>query len=143
MHYPDLSNCNYFGDKCVDILVAVGWLTNTSPFEVGPTPEHIFTKLKALVIDHWQPMSIMGMHHCELCQFDSPGGAANLFIPAGTSIFVCPELITHYIAAHHYRPPDVFLHAVRTCPDMHSMDYKKLLLASGGRKLVSRTGYSE
>ena len=46
--------------------------------------------------------------------------------------------ITHYIAAHWYRPPDVFLEAVRACPPMRSMDYMKALLANGGRGLVRR-----
>lgn len=54
----------------------------------------------------------------------------------GSRIFVCPEVILHYIACHHYRPPDPFLAAIAACPDTNSMDYKKLLLASGGRKLL-------
>ena len=79
-----------------------------------------------------------GVHNCELCQYDPPHGHLNLFVPDGTRILVCPELITHYIAAHHYRPPDVFLEAVLNCPDTRTIEYKKMLLRCGGRALVQR-----
>ena len=100
----------------------------------------VFVKIKELLRDPWQPMVALGVHHCELCQFDSPCGNANLFVPNGDLIFVCPELIVHYIAAHHYRPPNEFLAAVVNCPMTSTMEYKKLLLKSGGRTLVRQTG---
>lgn len=134
MFFSDLSKCDYFGDV-PENLVAVGWLANSSPFAVGSIPAESFAKLKSLCVDCWQPMVSCGSHECELCQFDVPRGSANLFIPDGTRIFVCPELVLHYIAAHHYRPPQCFLDAVMTCPNTRSMEYKKLILRSGGRAL--------
>ncbi len=82
-------------------------------------------------------MVFHGVHNCELCQYDPPSGHTNLFVPNGSSIYVCPELVIHFIAAHQYRPPDEFLDAVAACPAMGTMEYKKLLLNSGGRSLVS------
>ena len=59
-------------------------------------------------------------------------GAANLYIPHNGKIYVCPELITHYINAHHYEPPQEFCEAVLACPLMDSMEYKRLLIVCGG-----------
>jgi hypothetical protein len=49
---------------------------------------------------------------------------------------VAPELIVHNIAAHWYKPPDVFIEAVLACPDMRSMEYKKAILNNRGRELL-------
>jgi hypothetical protein len=136
-YLEDLAPCDYFGGEYADVLTAVGWLSDDVSFRIGQTPQASYEKTKALLIEPWQFCVFAGIHHCELCQFDPPAGHRNLFIPNGTTIFVCPELITHYIAAHQYRPPDEFLAAVDVCPDGKSMEYKKLLLASGGRRLVA------
>lgn len=139
-HFDDLTECNYFGDAYASSLRAVGWLTIDSPFVTGPMDLDVFVKIKELLQDAWQPMVTLGVHYCEFCQFESPCGSVNLFVPNGDIIFVCPELIVHYIAAHHYRPPDQFISAVINCPMTSTMEYKKLLLKSGGRTLVRKTG---
>ena len=139
-HFDDLTECNYFGEEHAHALRAVGWLAGDKAFQTGPTDAQSFAKLKELLIDPWQPMVSCGVHDCELCQFDSPHSCANLFVPNGSLIFVCPELIVHYIAAHHYRPPEEFWNAVTDCPNMRTMQYKKLLLESGGRTLVPKPG---
>jgi hypothetical protein len=139
-YFEDLSNCDYFGDDLASELTAIAWLTNDVAFSTGKTPDESYAKLKLLLIDPWQPMIFGGCHDCELCQFDRPYGHSNLFVPNGSLIFVCPEMILHYIAAHHYRPPDQFLAAVAECPNTHTMDYKKLLLSSGGRNLLRGRG---
>jgi hypothetical protein len=100
----------------------------------------VYAKLGKLVVEPWQPIAVGGFHHCELCQYDPPSGHANLFVPDGSRILVCPELVVHYIAAHHYRPPEEFLIAVMACPRTHAMDYKRLFLESGGRTLVKVSG---
>jgi hypothetical protein len=133
----DLAPCGYFGEEFASRLRAVGWLSPWESFAKGETSGPVFDKLKSLLVDPWQPLVAMGVHECELCQFDGPVGGNNLFVPGGSVIYVCPELIVHYIAAHHYRPPDEFLAAVLACPDTRTMEYKKLLLASGGGKLLA------
>ena len=139
-HFDDLTECNYFGAEHAQSLRAVGWLTSDKRFATGKTDPSAFAKLKELLSAPWQPMITLGIHECELCQFDSPCGNANLFVPNGYVVFVCPELILHYIAAHHYRPPDEFITAVTNCPLTSTMQYKKLLLESGGRALVRQSG---
>jgi hypothetical protein len=58
-----------------------------------------------------------------------------LFIPGNGRIYVCPELIVHYMNAHGYAPPAEFCDAVLACPPMRSQQYFKELLANGGRRL--------
>jgi hypothetical protein len=50
-------------------------------------------------------------------------------------IYVCPELITHYVNAHYYKPPEVFCDAVLACPAMGSLEYKRSLIACKGNVL--------
>lgn len=59
-----------------------------------------------------------------------------LFIPADKTIYVCPELIVHYMNAHGYAPPDIFCGAVLACPPMRSMQYLKALKDHGGAQLL-------
>jgi hypothetical protein len=78
------------------------------------------------------------MHHCGLCQFEPPRFTSNVFVPFENRIFVAPVAITHYIAAHWYQPPEIFINAVLACPEMNSMQYKKAILANGGAVLLTQ-----
>jgi hypothetical protein len=120
-------------------LVAIGWLSNESKFERGNVELAFFEKLTALCKTPWQPVVSAGSHTCELCQFNGPHSYSNVFIPFDGHIYVAPVGILHYIAGHWYKPPEVFIKAVMNCPPMNSMEYKKALLANGGRDLVKVT----
>jgi hypothetical protein len=132
----DLEPCRYIPVEC-DALVAVGWLGKEVSFETGPVGERFFRKLKDLCADPWQPVMSLGFHLCELCQFDPPAFSAHVFVPFQGRIYVAPVAIVHYIATHWYRPPEVFIDAVLACSPIRSMDYKKAILANGGRNLVT------
>jgi hypothetical protein len=78
-----------------------------------------------------------GSHTCDLCMYEGEAkSASNLFIPGDGFLFVCPELIVHYMNAHAYAPPQKFCQAVLACPPMRSVEYLKAVLANGGRILV-------
>ncbi len=84
-----------------------------------------------------QPGIFTGIHCCDLCLYEGDSaGVKNVFIPGDGVVFVCPELIAHYMNAHWYRPPDEFCRAVLSCPAMRSVLYLKALLANGVRPLV-------
>ena len=128
----DLTPCTFL-PRMDEHILAVGWLEKSSAFPVGPTPPEVFERLKALASNPWQPFVAAGVHQCSICQFEGEkSGVANLFIAHEGKIYVAPELITHYINAHHYQPPRVFCEAVLACPPMDSMEYKRLLLACNG-----------
>jgi hypothetical protein len=137
--YQDLGEIDYFPVDSGVVLRAVGWLGNEFEFSTGKVSRQFFNKLRELTEKAWQPVASAGFHICELCQFQdyeyTARGTSNLFIPFNGAVYVAPELIVHYINAHHYLPPIVFLNAVMQCPDMRSMDYKRALLKNGGRGL--------
>ncbi len=147
--YADLGFIDYFFAGATS-LRAVGWLDAEHPFETGPISSADFEKLCRLLVSPWQPVATAGRHGCELCghtngpgllryrDLEVPLGVANVFIPGERKIYVAPSLLVHYVDAHHYRPPDEFLGAARACPPTASMDYKRALLAAGGRALLPK-----
>lgn len=126
-HYPDQAECDAFGSSCAAQLRAAGWLAHSAPFSTGETSRAVFDRLVAWSRDPWQPLLLAGAHSCDLCQFDGAIGSKVLFIPDREFAWVCPELITHYINAHRYRPPDAFCQAVLAAPEMRTSDYLKAL----------------
>jgi len=119
-------------------LRAVGWLEVGKPFPTGRVDPAVFDRLLEFARDPWEPFWSCGVHPCDLCQYQPTHGSHNIFIPGDHLIYVCPELITHYMNVHSYRPPDEFCSAVLGCPPMRSRDYLKAILANGGRTLVTR-----
>jgi hypothetical protein len=133
--YEDLSPCGYFGEEVSHVLRSVGWLEAGRIFQTGPTERYIFDKLCELSRQPWAPVVFSGPHFCDLCQYSGSSGVANVFIPGNSFLYVCPVLITHYMNAYHYCPPEAFCEAVRRCPTMRSRDYLQAILGNGGRQL--------
>lgn len=137
--YLDLSDLTEFGVNASICLKAVGWLERGKDFPTGNADKQVYDRLVELLEDPYQPVVAMGLHECDLCQF--PGqhmGTANLFVPGNDTIYVCPELILHYVDAHWYSPPEEFCRAVLACPPTRSMDYKRLFLNGGGGVLLKK-----
>lgn len=133
--YPDLSMCSYFGPEFGACLLAVGWLERGHSFPTGSVDPAVYARLLELLKNPWEPAITLGFHRCDLCLYEGVPGKRNLFIPADGKVLVCPELITHYMNAHAYQPPEEFCRAVLACPAMRSMAYLKALLADA-RPLV-------
>ena len=138
--YRDLAPLPYFGAGTSEALVAVGWLGRGQPYAKGAIPAAVYNRLKELLVQPFQPFASGGFHECEFCQSAKHKGNANLFVPEEGRVFVCPELILHYISAHEYQPPREFCDAVLACPDTGSVEYERLFLANGGRALVPSAG---
>jgi hypothetical protein len=112
---------------------AVGWLELGHEFPTTPPEEKDLELL-------WQYCAISvarlrGSHDCEFC----PSGAARrpqrngeerslcageirVFSQDG-QIYAAPTMIYHYVAVHHYRPPEEFLQALREGPRPPSKEY--------------------
>ncbi len=133
---PDLTCCDALGLPHEGHLLAVGWLDGEHEFPVGPIGEEDYRHLQYLLTVPFQWFMVMGVHECELCQFDGDAGSANLFVPDAGDILVAPELILHYIACHHYRPPERFLTAARRLANSRGMAYLTALLKNNGRFLI-------
>lgn len=146
-HYADLQDCDFFGSTGGK-LVAIGWLARGHPFAKGAVNIDFFEALAALAVDPWQPFATAGVHGCDFCKFTGgpteltlgelrvPMGCANLFVPTPACVFVTPSLVLHYLDAHEYAPPQVFLRAVEGCPPMRSMEYLKAIRSHGIQRLA-------
>lgn len=123
---PDLS----FGTMVIagPCVRAIGWLDREHAFPVGTVPPAFVDALDAfrrLAPDSEDALgfdSFCGFHVCELCPDpdsipeDGRRGWRNFAVPYANLLFVCPELITHYVGTHRYRPPNEFVAAVVESP---------------------------
>lgn len=123
MYFPD------HGTECqVDrgpYVRAVGWLSKDHPYPTGDADPGFVAALNEHVAQAWQPLAAGGQHLCELCERARSG--ANVWIPTVDAVFVAPALITHYVEAHAYAPPDDFVRAVLACPPQGSPEYFALM----------------
>ncbi|GLX23433.1 MULTISPECIES: hypothetical protein [Streptomyces] len=127
MHYEDLSEYDYQDqDEFTDrksffavwyrptyVRLNVGWLEAGEPYPVGTVSGAFVDKLKAVQAVQWMNVCL-GTHECDLCpEAVAPEGNGEIRIPGGAGVaYAAPFLITHYITAHGYRPPQVFIDAV-------------------------------
>ena len=138
-YYEVLSDYTYapgfvrFGTK------SVGWLARGHVFPTMIPDEQTLDLL-------WLYCSISvvqtrGVHDCEFCSI----GSARYFerngqrLSLGTSeirvfsragqVYAAPTLIYHYVADHHYKPPDEFLKALREGPRPPNQEYFDWLAA--------------
>ncbi len=133
-NFRDLERLGTRSDDTV--LFGVGWLGRDMKYATGEVAPNFYEKLTELCRNPWQPFATVGFHSCDLCQYDGVPFKGELYIPGQGRIYVAPVGVAHYIATHWYSPPAVFVQAVLDCPPMQSMDYKKKLLANGGRGLT-------
>src|SRR5688500_8807398 len=113
-----MSQLDYFPVADASTLRAIAWLERGTPYATGATPQDVYARLVELCKEPFEPFTACGYYECTLCQFDGAAGIKNLFIPGNGFLYVCPELIIHYINAHHYQPPADFAEAVLCCPAM-------------------------
>jgi len=125
--YADHAECDYFPSSHPSILRAIGWLEGGKPYTRATVEPLMLNKLSEFLKEPWQPLMVLGVHECNLCTVKGKYGHRNLFIPADGILFVCPELILHYIEEHGYGPPADFCSAILACPPMNSKAYLKLV----------------
>lgn len=148
-HYPDLSICRDL-TSASSHCIAVGWLEPEHEFARGDVSPEFFEALCRLLVDPWSFVATAGVHPCGFCRFSGGGSAAfkhyriegfghgMLFVPSGSTLYVSPTSIAHYIDAHGYFPPAEYQRAVMQCPDMRSMAYMRALLATPAREWVHK-----
>src|SRR4051812_48309126 len=100
--HADLAPFADLGPDCAACLRAVGWLERGRPFATGPVDPAVFERLVELLKHPWEPAITMGFHRCDLCQYDGQSGKRTLYVPSVGVVYVCPELVTHYMNAHAY-----------------------------------------
>jgi hypothetical protein len=107
---------------------AVGWLSNNQPFPVGEVPPAFLRRLQEFTrkwghsVDDLGWGVAMGMHSCELCGECMTSG--NFGVPCGDLLFVAPEMVSHYVEVHRYRPPAQFITALMESPSPGTDEYR-------------------
>lgn len=141
MYCKDLSSYRYLPQCRRRGVLNVGWLDSKHAFERGRQPDWVFDRLlKHLVL----PVArTRGLHTCELCPhsvkqpFVLTRGSENItlgssevrVISNGGIVFAAPSLIWHYVEAHEYCPPDLFVDALLHGVDPDSCEFVQLLRA--------------
>lgn len=124
-YYPDLGTSTQI--VAGPFVRAVGWLAKGHNYPTGSVTQELKARLKVFT-NGWSvcvsvlgwPISV-GPHECEFC---SGVYAAGTFgVPAGALLYVCPQMLEHYVSAHRYRPPDEFIEALLAAPAPESDEY--------------------
>lgn len=134
--YADDVECDMYGAEFAPYIRSIGWLDHSQVFTTGITPESVGHALKELLGKSYLAITNPGVHICNLCQYAGAIGSKSLLIPGHGFLYLCPDLILHYINVHWYKPPEEFCQAVLDCPPPDSVEYKKRLLQNGGRPLI-------
>jgi hypothetical protein len=130
----------YTGCDCDQTIglepLAVGFLTRKYPFETGKVPPKFLQKLlpfchpsKTVCQAPRTQNSALGGKQIEV---EIGGdkvtlGGAEIRIIGEEDIFAAPDLIYHYVADHHYLPPEEFIQAVLTGPAPDSAEFRALI----------------
>jgi hypothetical protein len=131
-YFEDLSAYRYLGAFARPGTRNVGWLGLQGNFEkLAPSKEDLGILWKFCEISVAQTR---GIHPCLFCKQDCVvcnrdqlslilgSSEIRVFAPDGF-IYAAPTLIYHYVEAHHYRPPDEFMRALRNGPHPPSANY--------------------
>ena len=121
MHLPDLSPYPYGRHPH---RLSVGWLDTDQPFAQGTTPVAFHERLLQYV--QRPPFATMGQHACPFC--DQTAGSGEVWVFDGPdTLYFAPELIYHYVTAHHYCPPSEFVNAVLTSATSDTEAYQEFI----------------
>ncbi|HKE45450.1 MAG TPA: NUDIX domain-containing protein [Steroidobacteraceae bacterium] len=162
MYFQDLTPYEYHHRAPPkDNVLNVGWLSRDYAFNSGKVSEEFLRALRKLARS---PMNLCcGVHLCEFCppprdpREGRIGGNGEIWVP-GTDgvVYVAPALIDHYVEAHGYSPPAVFVAAVmaylsaghraasemRSGTGMRTLGVFAAIFDETGRILCVRTNYA-
>jgi hypothetical protein len=108
--FEDLTPYSYLSGRYITQGAAlnIGWLGDKDSFEPGPVPPEFVGRLNALT---QQPVNLCrGWHTC-WCTYAIGNGEIRVTGRDGV-VYAAPVLIAHYVSAHGYQPPQVFVDAV-------------------------------
>jgi hypothetical protein len=128
MYAPDLATECFCANA--PHVRAIGWLEDGHKFPQGAIDPRVPTILRGIVTDAARlvPVVSWGIHHCDLGGCTGEGGSHYVVIPSPSCVYIAPDLVVHYIDAHHYAPPAEFVDAVLACPEQLSDAYVELLM---------------
>jgi len=127
-YFADLTPYSFLR-RCPPAL-NVGWLSKGHPYPKGVVAPRLIEKLRELAIK-MHVNKTRGFHQCEFCgtirrlirnQLGIPLewrghnrnlGSAEIWVASKDGVmYAAPDMVIHYIEAHEYLPPAVFLEAL-------------------------------
>jgi hypothetical protein len=115
-YFADLTLHTYVRDGTEgQTVLNVGWLDQSCEFPRGAVPPDF---IEALLDLCHRPVHLhRGFHQCQFCPSDgalfSSIGNGQIRIMSRDGIwYAAPRMVHHYVVAHQYRPPQVFIDVV-------------------------------
>lgn len=118
MYFKDLFREPNFG------FYMISWLDLGKEYSKGTVSDSLIKKIEEIL--KLTPIQTKGCHTCPFCKKSTSRREA--FVLSQEKVYHIPEMITHYIKEHNYRPPTEFLQAVETTPLPGTEEHQKLLL---------------
>ncbi len=117
--------------------LAVGWLQSGRSFDVGETPPGFLPALLPFCLPPATVCPWPSPPQCPICRArivlpgeqDGAGKLTEIRVIGETEIYASPALIYHYVADHHYRPPDEFIAAVLQGPAPGTAEHRAFIRA--------------
>jgi hypothetical protein len=139
VEYPDLSPYTYYAFPLP--MRNIGWLGRTHGIP-GPALGGADQRLVRAASRRFSQV-MLGWHRCEWCPEDTAaqGNGEHHYYAPGGEVYAAPMMLPHYIEHHGYRPPEVFLDALRhTAAPVWDRRAERLatLLTDGSEDLVLR-----
>ena len=102
-------------------MFAVGWIESPD-FTQGDVPDASIEALVAATPGKIVPDGTRGWHTCTICEAEMPQvewngnpvevmGNGSYLVRSGSSVYLAPALLLHYIIDHNYQPPQEFIDA--------------------------------
>jgi hypothetical protein len=104
------------------LVLNIGWLDKGCPFVRAATSPQFHEALRLLC---QRPIHLhRGFHICQFCPREDPAiwppsdprrlgnGQIRVLGRDGDTWYAAPTMIYHYVVAHEYQPPEVFIEAV-------------------------------
>ena len=120
--------------------LAIGWLEPEFSYTQGECVSAFAARLTVFArcwfksIEALHGGVAMGKHTCGFC--GKAHGSGTFGVPAGDTLYWCPELVAHYVAAHGYAPPPEFVAAVMACPLPGTPEYAAAVAPMVARQAV-------
>lgn len=118
--------------------LAVGWLQRNEPYPTGTVPGGFAEALLPFCFEEYSVCVTRAKRPCPLCGervasittedgHTSEPGTGEIRVLGDDDIYAAPDLIHHYVTAHDYQPPQVFVEAVLHGSPAGSPEHRALI----------------
>jgi hypothetical protein len=136
MYFRDLGTATQIATG--EYVRAVGWLAQSVTYPRGTSDQRVVERIETCA-RLWEKSNVAlgwpllcGPHACELC--GAFWAAGNFGVPGDGVLYVCPQMIAHYVRAHEYQPPLEFVDAVLVAPLAGTPEYDQAVAPFQARR---------